>query len=161
MPTPTYNLITSQTLEFPISTITIGSLPSTYKDLIVVCNVSVTGSENFLGLRFNSSSANAYNFVAYGNGGNSTPQETGVNAAQIYSFMTTTKGTYIIHFMDYRSTSKHRSAVAVGGNPSTRATSLTTLSFNDSGAMGSITLLGGGGFSMAAGSVFEVYGVIG
>ena len=63
MPTPTYDLIASTTLAAATTEVLFGSLPATYRDLVVVLSGINTTDDVTWSMKFNSDSGANYNYV--------------------------------------------------------------------------------------------------
>jgi len=161
MATPTYELIASTTTVAPVLSITVSSIPSTYKDLVITLDVAATQYDSYLGLRFNSDTGTNYNYVGVGNGTSASgAQDT--NQIQIYSHLTTTKGLYIINVNDYSATNKHKYTISQGGSSnSTYRTGYGAGRWASTSAINSVTLFGGQGLYFATGAKMQIFGIEG
>lgn len=112
MPTPTYDLLASNVLSSGASNIEFTSIPSTYRDLVIVMTVTAD-SASFGRMRFNNDSGSNYNLVfARGDGANlqsvaiSDDNEHRLSIGSGYS--STEPSSHIIQIMDYSTTDKHK-----------------------------------------------------
>lgn len=159
MPTPTYDLIATQTTSSVVTSVTFNSIPSTYRDLVIVSNVAAQAFDSWLGLRFNGDTGNNYNWVRAGSGGVVT--SSGSNAAQIqlYAHLTTTRGVWVTNVMDYQQTDKHKSTIGHGGSAGAFGVAMSAGRWASTSAITSVTLFGGQGLEFASGATFTIFGI--
>lgn len=160
MPTPTYDLIDSVTLTSKASSVTFSGIAADWDDIVIVAEVTAEAYDSWFGLRFNGNSSSSYASWAVGNG-TSTYQNHNQTEMRLYSHLTTTKSIYQINIADYPSTSKKKAIVGTGGgaNSSYKVGMFGGLWQNTS-AITSIYLFGGGGLEFASGSIFRIFGVV-
>jgi hypothetical protein len=167
MPTPTYDLIASTTLAASSAEVVFGSLPQTYRDLILVTNAATSSSSNN-GIRFNGDTGSNYTRVFMAGGG-SAASGTGGGGTSIqidyFGFTGTTLGEQVclINLMDYSATNKHKT-ILIRNNRNGANTGAEAIAgrWASTSAITSINLFSitGGGITWAAGSTFNLYGVI-
>lgn len=164
MPTPTYDLISSQVLSSDASSVTFSSLPTTtYRDLVLVASQKQGASGTTQPqIRFNGDgSSSGYFSVLLETNGSSTYSNTynGFNqilfAYNLGTINTTNSNTLIINFMDYRATDKHKLVLARNSNPSA-GQELVAGRWANTSAITSFELIA----SAAAGSTFHLYGIV-
>lgn len=165
--TATYDLIASNVLSSPTSTLTFSSLPSTYRDLILVARYSgATTGSNGVGFRFNGDTGSNYftNWLV-GNGG--TPSafassgslfqtNWSLNVQSAFNFNS------IIQIFDYSQTNKHkfviyRQNVADSGGGDSTLVGGRWISQN---AITSITFFSTNSVNFPVGSAFSLYGIV-
>jgi hypothetical protein len=156
----TYTPLAFRTLTSDVASVTFGSIPATYRDLIVIvsCHSTTSGSQDFR-VRFNGDSgSNYWNQVGIGNGSSVSAyfvQETSILPGRQ---STNARGNFRkIDILDYAQ-SKHKACIAVSG-ASGFQTEMLAARWANTAAITSI------GFSypvgnIANGSTFELYGVI-
>lgn len=158
MPTPTYTPLATITLSSNQTSVTFGSIPNTYKDLILVANVRLTSTSD-LGIRFNSDSGNNYHRVFMA--GNGSSASSGTNSpADIGYWAYTTSTSYdpqILQLMDYSATDKHKTWLSRYGGASI-TTGATAGRWASTSAVTSITISLG---TYQSGSTFSLYGIAG
>jgi hypothetical protein len=161
MPTPTYDLIASTVLTVATVDVEISSIPSTYRDLILVveCSMSSAGSDSAK-LRFGAF-ADYFSVVAEGNGTSATSNEFSNQSSMPlnynYSAITNTEKTlYVCQFLDYSATNKHKTAL-VRVNRAGAGVSMTAGRWSSTSAINTITF--GLSSSLAVGSTFYLYGI--
>jgi hypothetical protein len=166
MPTPTYTPLANITLGSAAATVTFGSIPATYRDLIVVVfsrdtNVSILTTQF---LRLNSvSSGNLYSTqIMTGTGGGASAATTtsqnefGIGQSNGSTSTADTFGQNIWQIMDYSSTDKHKTILLrTSAQDITRAGSGK---FASTSAITTVNILAGTSF--VAGSTFALYGIV-
>jgi hypothetical protein len=159
MPTPTYDLISSTVLGSSTSTVSLSSIPSTYRDLVIV--VTAISSVNAqLRARPNGATTNHLSLAAESTGA-TTASVTFSNLGELSQFNNfgTEYAITIIHFFDYAQTNKHKSVlmrmnragqgVAMMGGRWASTTAISSIDiYNDSG-------------TWSAGSTLYLYGIAG
>jgi hypothetical protein len=166
MPTPTYDLIASTTLAASTSSVVFGSLPQTYRDLILVMNGSPsTNDYPTLSSRLNGDSGANYSRVRmYGTGsGTSSSSATGQTGLELGSYTgigssTTSRSHVIAQLMDYSATDKHKTVLVRNGTNTEGVEAIAGRWANTSAVTSWEIFVNVGGF--AAGFTFNLYGVI-
>jgi len=155
MPTYTYTPLATITLTSAVPSVTFGSIPGTYADLILICSLS-TGSSNARA-RLNNDSGASYTRQQLLVSGNSP---SGIAATNDSSILVCrgNGGTSKINFMDYSSTNKHKTVLRRTdlGNAIADIASIT---WPNTSAVNNILIFGDGG-NLEAGSTISLYGVI-
>ena len=118
MPTPTYKALANITLSSSAASVTFGSIPSTYRDLVVVVAGSASGGDGIY-VRFNSDTGSNYSFVRmFGtgttNGSTSGSSQTSGEFGEIW----TAQNVNLLHIMDYSATDKHKTFLGRTASPS-------------------------------------------
>jgi hypothetical protein len=104
MPTPTYDLIASTTVAASASEVVFGSLPQTYRDLILIVQGSMGAATGVI--RFNGDSGANYTRVGmYGDG--STAASYSDSTAGVFN----TTIVQVMNIMDYSATDKHKTYI--------------------------------------------------
>jgi hypothetical protein len=159
MPTSTYTPLATVTLGTATTSVTFSSIPSTYRDLILVHNGTSSNSDvNSVIARFNSDSGNNYpglNMTADGSGSSVSYTINGIPV----NYTKNVVGSGICQIFDYSATNKHKTAIARhnSGGSDVRAISGR---WANSAAINSITLVIDTGLSFSTGTIFSLYGVI-
>lgn len=117
MPTATYTPLQTITLSSSASSVTFGSIPNTFKDLIVVIAGTSSAAATF-GVRFNSDSANNYNYVEMNSQAGVVDQSAGSLNYALVGRTNTSQSTNIGQIMDYSATDKHKIVLGRGGSAS-------------------------------------------
>jgi len=164
MPTPTYTPLATITLGSAASSVTFGSIPATYRDLIVVSNLQASAA-NTLYLRFNASTSD-YSYVgAVGSsGGASSPASGSANGALVAASTVglptgAIQATSVAQIMDYAQTDKHKTSLARYGNSSTEVDMFASRWANTA-AITSVQIIVLPSGNLSTGSTFSLYGVI-
>jgi hypothetical protein len=156
MPTPTYDLISSTTLASATSTITFSSIPSTYRDLILVANASAPTDDIAL-ITFNGDGGSNYSTVVMYGAGPGSESLTGTSI-RTFRIGSSNSGSGIIQIMDYSATDKHKTLLYRIGEPS-RMVSAGAGRWANTAAITSFSWSPIAG-NWASGSTFSIYGVI-
>lgn len=159
-----YNLIASNKLSSSATSITFGSVPNIYTDLIVKWSAQGTGGSIYL--RLNSNTSNSYSYTALRGNGNSLDsfRESSVSYIFLGSQPTSTNWSngelYIPNYTSNTNKTMY-SIVAAEGNAayiSNQMMSNSSIYLNSSAITEiQLTLLGGGSF--LSGSSFFLYGI--
>jgi hypothetical protein len=163
MPTPTYKPLATITLGSAASTITFGSIPGTYRDLVLFFITPVTASAEML-VRFNGDTASNYSYVQMVgfSGGATSATNTTTGARVGFSSASNATDNAFVSIMDYTATDKHKTLLIRGNSnqptlaESTRA--ITARWANTSAITTLSVLITSGNFS--AGSTFSLYGIV-
>lgn len=158
-----YVAIASQTLNSATSTVTFSSIPSTYRDLIVVAEGTSVTTTQRLGIRYNSDSSNYLNVFMQGNGSATYAD----NVASTYLFIdysdvrwsASSPNFTIIHILDYAQ-SKHKCSLHRTNYGSAPGVTVGAGRWPSTSAITSIQLFLPG-VNFASGSVFSLYGIAG
>lgn len=170
MPTPTYTLIQEQVLASAASSVTFTSIPQTYKDLVLEMTVTTTSPGNAVTLAPNSltySSVSSTYVNGDGSAARSGRQTTSMTSStaiagfnQYLPQSASTYATINVNIQSYANTSVFKTALVRYGYASGEVGGLVSLWQTFSG----ITALTIGVFSsgsLAAGSTFRLYGLVG
>ena len=117
MPTSTYDLIASVSLN--ASSVTVSSIPNTYKDLIIVMKAQLAAGSEELRVRFNGDTAGNYKLGTIGSrwsGGSTIWFNQSNSYSAIQTIQTQNSGypaTLILHVYDYATSSKIKAFQAV------------------------------------------------
>jgi hypothetical protein len=163
MPTPTYDLIASTTLAASTSSVVFGSLPSTYRDLVLVINGKTTrsGNENDIRVTFNSDTGSNYSYVTMGGNGSSalSYQSGSIAYIPVPNAGTSATAISILQIMDYSATDKHKTVIAKGDSAAWFA-SATIGRWASTTALTSISFISSVTGDIASGTTASLYGVI-
>jgi hypothetical protein len=159
MPTATYIPLATTTVAIAAASITFGSIPATYRDLILVFDgvVSLGGGE-VVQVSFNGDTTAANYPVTYadgdGSGRSSGLDTTNRRFALIYPARTN----FISHIMDYSTTDKHKTFLNRINGPS-NVVAINAGRWANTAAITSITIATGAN-AFGATSTVSLYGVI-
>ena len=165
MPTNTYTPLGNTTLASAVSSVTFGSIPATYRDLVVI--VVAKGSTNLEGrLRLNGDTGNNYSFVRIsgtpGGGGvtatNAASQSAAYTSSSVVDARTDSFLQLVINIMDYSATDKHKTILNRADNAA-RGAEVIANRWENSAAVTSVTILTSTG-NWAIGSTMTLYGIV-
>jgi hypothetical protein len=110
MPTPTYDLIATTTLAAAAPSVVFGSLPQTYRDLILVVEGTTSNSDVDIAVLYNGDAGSNYNRVIMYGTGSSAVSTALLNLTNLpIGYNTTTSRFNIVNtVMDYSATDKHK-----------------------------------------------------
>lgn len=162
MPTPTYTPLANITLGSAAASIVFGSIPNTYRDLVIV--FVGAGSAQLAGrLRLNGDSGQNYQFQRMSGSGSSAGGSSNVN--QVWAFVsntalaqTTTSLQMNINIMDYSATDKHKTVISRADNAA-NGTEAFVNRWGNTAAVTSVTILTSTG-NWAAGTTAAIYGIV-
>lgn len=163
MPTPTYIPLATVTLGSAAASVTFSSIPSTYRDLILITNtLNSSGSEN-MKIRFNSDTGGNYSSVGVrGDGATASSSAIG-NQTVAYADQTAfgdaaNRHNHIIQMLDYSATDKHKTFLSRANNAS-RGVDLIAARWANTSAITTIRLFYEVG-NITSGSRFDLYGIV-
>lgn len=111
-PVSTYTALATETLSGSDASITFASIPSNYRDLILIVAGNATGNEN-AELRFNGDSGSNYtNVRAIGTAGTHISDSATGTSTSRAARIGSGQSTVIMHIMDYSATDKHKTVLA-------------------------------------------------
>lgn len=148
-------LISSQTLASAVASVTFSSIPSTYRDLMVVMQGDLVGN-TYWNIQFNGDTTAAnYPYVAM-NGGAATTL--GTNFYNVW--FNGLRNQAILHVLDYSATDKHKTLIGrnnTGGSANNGTAGAQR--WASTAAVTSVTLNGNANFN--SGCIFYLFGVAG
>jgi len=157
MPTNTYTPLATVTLGGTDADITFGSIPATYRDLVLIVQGKTTANVAFYA-RFNSDSTSA-NYPRVGMAGyGSTAASFSGTEPGIQASFGTTANTWILNVMDYSVTDKHKTVLSRLGKDTEEVNAIATRWANTA-AITSVQFITASS-TFAAGTTFSLYGVI-
>jgi hypothetical protein len=161
VPTPTYTPLANVTLGTAATGITFASIPSSYRDLIIIVQAKAVTSNISLRAIVNSSTASIYSRQRMSSNG-STASAATLTSTQFQftsdSEVSTTDGyNGIFHFLDYSATDKHKVALARSNNGDLGTDALSGR-WASTNAINSIQVYSSA--DLAAGSTFALYGIV-
>jgi hypothetical protein len=159
MATPTYVPLATITLESNDAQITFANIPGTYRDLVLVANITgLAGTPTAQGgyMRVNGVNSGYTDTSMYNGGGGANLAGSGET---FYPF-NPNPGIYITQFMGYSATDRHKIFLTRANAPAGMAGAIAHRWANNA-AITSITLFSpdGGSDSFNTGSRFSLYGI--
>lgn len=163
MGTPTYIALATTTLASNTSTVTFGSIPSGYRDLIVVINTKTnTAGPDSMGVRFNADTGSNYSNVRMvgSSGGVSSYSDTTSVAYIGVPASSSNPLSVILHIMDYSATDKHKTILSRGSQGDGWVT-LHSGRWANTAAITSLTITPppGSSWTMSTGGTLSLYGI--
>jgi hypothetical protein len=155
--TSTYEMIATNTLGSTQSSVTFSSIPATYTDLVLVCNVTKTASSN-TAFRLNSDTGSNYSSTFMeGNGSSASSNRlTSTTQGSIdYSDTTVNPVPSVTHFMNYSNTTTNKTTLSRSGSEYVYA--YVNL-WRNTAAINTILVYAASG-NYVAGSIFTLYGI--
>ena len=165
MPTPTYNLIEEQVLPSAIASVTLGNggtIPQTYRDLIIEFVGSQTASGGTLFVQYNGDTGSNYSMVMLAGNGTSPTTSKPSNQSQA-AFLgyqvgnTTGQTTGRLEIMSYANTNVNTTALA-RSNDAAAYTEAGVSTWRSTAAVTSITVKSNT-TTITAGSIIRLWGV--
>lgn len=160
MPTATYIPLATTTLTGAATEIIFDSLPSTFRDLVIVMNgtTSVTGG---IGIRFNSDSGNNYSYTmmdGYGSGGGSSFTSASDNSINT-GVMSTGQSKVIWQVMDYSTSNKNKSVLIRTNEPGAWGVRAAVGRWANTNPITNVRIVRIGSHTISAGTTIAVYGI--
>lgn len=157
MPTPTYTALATITLTGTDTEIVFGSIPASYRDLIIVTDAT-SDANSGLYLRFNGNTSSIYDTVgAYGNGSSAISFSQNLTFTNA-NFISSGRGVNTIQIMDYSATDKHKTLLARASYAGNQA-QMAAARWGSTSAITSVSLFMDGGRTFQSGSTFSLYGI--
>lgn len=160
----TYTPIASITLGAAASSVTFSSIPSTYTDLVVICNTGTTTGGTNLSFRLNSDTGSNYsNTRMQGNGTSALSDRASsqtLGTILLLSSSSNPDSNYIVHIMNYANTTTNKTVIA-RGNTASGSTGLAVNLWRNTAAITSITFGAEFTQNLVANSTFNLYGILG
>ena len=166
---PTYTPIATQTLASNASSVSFTSIPTTYTDLVMVCNHGNTSAGTILYMQVGNGSVDTggnYSVtILAGNGGSATSGRQAENWIRINASdgndSTNSGNVSTINLMNYANTSTYKTFLfRDGAAASGRGVSAEVGLWRSTAAINAITLTSYSGGSILAGSTFTLYGIL-
>jgi hypothetical protein len=157
----TYEAIATFTTTTSVTTsYTFSSIPGTYTDLVLICNLKATSGNSSLVARFNGDGGSNYSVTQmYGNGTSAFSQRLS-SQTEVYlsysGFPTATFAPTIVNIMNYSNTTTNKSFVSRSGYAAAYVDASVGL-WRSTAAISSITLYAGNAFD--TGCTFSLYGI--
>jgi hypothetical protein len=137
MPTPTYIPLATTTLASASASVVLGSIPATYRDLVLIVNVPPISADQIV-LRFNGDTGVNYSRVYFESIFGTTGTAAGTDEFAYVGAYGSDQASLIVNIMDYSATDKHKSFLARGDAPT--VTKATALRWANTAAITSITV---------------------
>jgi hypothetical protein len=160
MPTPTYTLVATTTLIGATDQVVFGSLPQTFRDLILVFDGDGDNGSGAINLRFNGDTGNNYNRVfMIGNGSTaSSGSSSGDSSMGAIAVANGRRMNFLFQLMDYSATDKHKTSLSRDNDSGLQA-GARVFRWASTSAVTSVSIFNTAG-RFISGSQFSIYGVI-
>jgi hypothetical protein len=162
MPTSTYTPLANTTLATNAASVTFSSISQDYRDLVLVVNGNST---NDISIRFQvngDTGANYYLIAMQGDGSSTASGSSGANGNVPSTWLTAissaSKLAWIVNFMDYSATDKHKSGLSRANYP-TNMTEAKAFRWANTSAITTIRLFSEYGGNLASGTTLALYGI--
>jgi hypothetical protein len=160
MPATYEPIATFTTTTNGTSSYTFSSIPSTYTDLILICNLKATSSDSSLVVRFNGDGGSNYSVTQIYGTGSQTLSQRFSNQTEAYlsfsGFPTATFASTIVHFMNYSNTTTNKTFLSRSGFAAAYTDASAGL-WRSTAAISSMTLYAGTSYD--TGCTFTLYGI--
>ena len=156
----TYEPIATTTLTSTATSFTFSSISSAFTDLILVADMSTSGSSNYPSIRLNGDTASNYSRT-YINGSGSTVNSSRNTENWMTVFgnqITASRVNIIMHFMDYSNTTTFKTAVS-RKNDTAGVMGATVHLWRSTAAINSILIGTQTSDTFAVGTTFTLYGI--
>jgi hypothetical protein len=156
----TYEPIATNTLSSGVTNLTFSSIPSTYTDLILICNGNTAANANNY-LQFNGDNGSNYSATRLSGDGTAASSARSRNATQIlldgFGYWTTGySANKVIHIMNYANTTTNKTVLTRANNAAIGTDGIVGL-WRSTAAITSIRF--NSDSTLQAGSTFTLYGV--
>lgn len=161
------DLLASNVLGSSTNTVTFSSIPSTYRDLVLVldANWATINSSSYIAFRANGDTGSSYSSVLlYNSAGGARSASSGPDTEGYLTWQSIGSGDpapkfhAILQFQDYATTNKHKPVLS-RINEVSIAVHAAAARWASTNAITSLTIRSGQSF--AAGSTFYLYGIVG
>jgi len=160
MPT-TYEPIATTTLASAATSVTFSSIPGTYTDLVIVCQVAFVTAANEIRLRFNSDSNTNYSYTRFKGSSSSASSDRYSNENHIHIGSPGNDaviGNSINQINNYSNTTTYKTVIS-RSNFINRELMATVGTWRSTSAITTIYIDNSGGQNITAGSTFTLYGI--
>lgn len=155
MPTPTYDLISTTTLTSTVSSVTLSSIPQTYRDLILIVDTPSTASGTCL-LYPNDDYNNNVTSSVNMNGDGSSATSSSVSNGNGFQILFGGQAQAITHIFDYATTNKHKAILHRQSRPGSQVRALA----GRWGNTDAITFIVLANANLTSGTQISLYGIV-
>lgn len=153
--TSTYTPLANITLTGSDSEVLFSNIPSTSRDLILVCEATASANTD-IRLNFNGVTTDYSRIFGYGTGSSAI---SGGDATAGFGYVGTSSALSIIQIMEYSVTNKHKTILSRTNQASSYGVAMFSGRWARTNAISSISVFPASG-SFSIGSTFALYGVI-
>jgi hypothetical protein len=156
----TYTAIATQTLGSAAASYTFTSIPSTYTDLILVVNGTITSGALNVNIQLNSDTGSNYSDTGLTGNGSAASSGRDTNDVNFwFGVMGTSQTAQIYNFMNYANTTTYKTVLARSSNAAAYVQAHVGL-WRSTAAINSIKLFPYTTNTFTAGSTFSLYGIL-
>jgi hypothetical protein len=152
--TPTHIALANVTLSGNDSDVQFSSIPSTYRDLVIVINGQSNSDNRAFYVRFNGAGEDINTSMVY------TANATSSTDVGLWVVTDTSKGQHIINVMDYSVTNKHKTVLMRSDRPISSNVHMYAGRWGGTDAVNQINL-SRSGYNWTSGATFALYGIVG
>jgi hypothetical protein len=158
--TAKFTVLGNTTLATASASVTFSSIPSGYKDLVVIVDALGSGGDAAIFLRFNSDTGSNYSYVTMSGNGSTSNSTNGTLSFVLSGIAATTTQRAIANHQisDYSTTNKHKTLLTRGNNANGLGTYAVASRWANTAAINAIEVYTGSN-SYAIGSTFRLLGV--
>lgn len=161
--TQTYTPLANITLGTAAASITFGSIPATYRDLVIVFQGTVVSGTAGVRMRLNGDTGTNYSFLNISGNGAATSSANGTidSYARVQRDVDATTTTALqtnINIMDYSATDKHKTVISRNGNASLGTEGLVSRWANTAAI--TTVLVYSSSANFAIGTTVSLYGIV-
>jgi len=162
MATPTYTLIDSTTLTSSASSVTFSSISGSYRDLVLVIEITGGNGDFYPRLQYNNDTGSNYSYVEMQGNGSSVnsyygTSETGIQLNGAYASIGNT-AFYTVNIFDYSATDKHKTSLS-RSNRANQIVNAMAQRWANTSAISTIKIYSANGNTMASGGKVYLYGI--
>jgi len=158
MATETYTPIASITLGSSVSSVTFSSIPQDYRDLVLVCTVTIPTGDNVDVIINSDTGANYSQVVMTGDGSSGTSGSRSSNELRLSNTITSQDTQWIVQFLDYSATDKHKTSLIRGNDNATPKVAAWAGRYADTTAITNLDIQSGTD-KLNTGATFALYGI--
>lgn len=156
----TYSTIATTTLGSAASSYTFSSIPSTYKDLVLIRSGGVSSPDE-IALRFNGDTGSNYSYTQMSgyNGGTAVSRASNQTMARGGAAWTTSANNTIWNILNYSNTSTFKTFLQRYNDAGDPTVGASVLLWRSTTAINSVQILTSTGQNFTAGTTFTLYGI--
>ena len=154
----TYTALATYTAPSAAASYTFTSIPSTYTDLVVIVNGSISSANSDIGWQFNGDTGSSYSQTSLYGTGSAAGSDRGSTTFARLGRLSTSNSTSIINIQNYANTITYKTSVARGNAADALVIANVGL-WRSTAAITSITAIVASGANFNTGSTFTLYGI--
>jgi hypothetical protein len=155
----TYSTIATTTLGSAQASYTFSSVPSTYTDLVLIVNGSMSALQN-IGVEFNGDSGSNYSFMRiYGDGSSALSDAVSNLAFSYLGIAGTGQSNLVASIQNYANTTTFKTSLGRGNAPADGYVSTYVSTWRNTSAITSVKVRTAGAGTLSSGMVITLYGI--